>query len=157
MIKQGVPHLDGQRERSHVTDPAVPRVVKDADGIRRDTRSFVEIRREAIRARQTQQFNQDDLDEMKQAGCIGEVHGATIASRSCSLASDPKVAERIQQLVSTENDARAILLRFVVTTSPDLTLKDLPQVTAAYVRMLREKAKPGEWFRGKDGKWVQFK
>ena len=127
----------------------------DSEGKTQPPPSYTQQRRQAIVARQTQQFNRDDIDELKKAGCIGETKDGTLAARSCERSSDQTVAARLERLISSENQARAVILRFAVTTSPDLTEKDLPQVTEAYARMQREKAKTGEWIQQPSGKWVR--
>jgi uncharacterized protein YdbL (DUF1318 family) len=127
----------------------------DSGGETQPPPSYTQQRREAIVARQTQQFNQDDIDELKKAGCIGEAKDGTLAARPCDRSTDKSVAERLERLVASENQARGVILRFAVTTSPDLTEKDLPQVTEAYARMQREKAKTGEWIQQASGKWVR--
>lgn len=127
----------------------------DSAGKTQPPPSYTQQRQQAIVARQTQQFNQDDIDELKKAGCIGEAKGGTLAARPCERSSDQTVAQRLERLIASENQARGVILRFAVTTSPDLTEKDLPQVTETYARMQREKAKTGEWIQQPDGKWVR--
>ena len=127
----------------------------DAEGKTRQPQSYTQERRQAILARQTQQFNRDDIDELKQAGCIGEAQDGTLKARPCERSSDPAVAGRLLRLIASENQARGVILRFAVTVSPDLTEKDLPQVIEAYARMQREKAQSGEWIQQPDGKWVR--
>ena len=127
----------------------------DADGQSKPAPSFHEIRQGAIEARQTQQFNRDDVDELKKAGCLGEGSDGRLQSRTCQEQSDPAIRQRATRLLESENGAREILMDFVVTTSPDLTRADLPQVRAAYARMNREAAERGHWIQQEDGKWVQ--
>ena len=127
----------------------------DSGGKTRPPPSYTQERKQAITARQTQQFNQDDIDELKKAGCIGEAKDGTLAARPCERSSDQTVAQRLERLIASENQARGVILRFAVTTSPDLTEKDLPQVTEAYARMQREKAKTGEWIQQPSGEWIR--
>jgi uncharacterized protein YdbL (DUF1318 family) len=127
----------------------------DLAGETREAPSFVQVRALAVQARQTQQFNRDDIDEMKSAGCLGEANSGYLSLRHCQAASNPQVKKRLDRLVKSENDARKLVLSFVVTTSPDLTEKDLAQVTQAFARMQREKAKPGDWVQDDSGKWAQ--
>jgi hypothetical protein len=127
----------------------------DPSGETQPPPSFTQQRQQAIRARQTQQFNRDDMDELKQAGCIGEANDGTVATRPCDRASDQGVAARLERLIASENQARSVILQFAVTTSPDLTQKDLPQIVAAYARMQREKAKASEWIQDPSGKWIR--
>jgi uncharacterized protein YdbL (DUF1318 family) len=111
------------------------------------------LRDEALRARQTQQFNRDDLDELKGKGCLGEGGDGLLAPRDCEAAGGPAVAERIARLVETENQARRSILRYVLASSPDLTEQDLPKLTAAWSRLAREQARPGEWIQDPAGEW----
>ena len=127
----------------------------DSSGKTQPPPSYTQERQQAIVARQTQQFNRDDIDELKRAGCLGEAGDGTLAARTCDRSSDQAIAGRLERLIASENQARGVILRFAVTTSPDLTEKDLPQVTEAYARMQREKAKTGEWIQQPDGKWIQ--
>jgi uncharacterized protein YdbL (DUF1318 family) len=127
----------------------------DSSGKTQPPPSYTQERQQAIVARQTQQFNQDDIDELKKAGCIGEAKDGILAARPCDRSSDKSVAERLERLIASENQARGVILRFAVTTSPDLTEKDLPQVTEAYARMQREKARTGEWIQQPAGEWVK--
>jgi uncharacterized protein YdbL (DUF1318 family) len=127
----------------------------DEAGKDRQPPSYTRERQQAIAARQTQQFNRDDIDELKKAGCLGEAQDGSLAARPCDRSSDQTVAERLERLIASENQARGVILRFAVTVSPDLTDRDLPQVTAAYARMQREKAKSGEWIQEPGGEWVR--
>lgn len=127
----------------------------DPDGQSKPVPSFHEIRQRAIEARQTQQFNRDDIDELKKAGCLGEGSDGLLKARDCADQAKPEVAGRIQRMLKSENECRGVLLDFVVTTSPDLTREDLPSVQKAYARMNREAAAPGHWVQGDDGKWAQ--
>jgi uncharacterized protein YdbL (DUF1318 family) len=127
----------------------------DAEGQAQAPPNYTRQRQLAIAARQTQKFNRDDVDELKQAGCIGEANDGTLSKRPCEPASDPTVAARLKRVIAAENQARSVILHFAVTASPDLTEKNLPQVTATYARMQREKAKSGEWIQKSDGKWIR--
>jgi uncharacterized protein YdbL (DUF1318 family) len=127
----------------------------DASGNTKKTPNFSDIRKQAIQARQTHQFNHDDVEELKQKGCLGEANDGTLSARPCTQSSEPATAERIKRIIESENEARKIILQFIVTTSPDLTEKDLPEVSKAYTRMQHETAKPGEWVQLDSGEWVK--
>jgi len=112
-------------------------------------------RQKAIQARRTRLFNRDDVDELKRAGCLGEAKDGKLAARACKASSDAEIAARIERILASENEARFVILEFVVQASPDLTVKDLPQVIDAHVRTQRENARPGEWIQLDSGEWVQ--
>ncbi len=116
---------------------------------------FVKMRSEAILARQTQQFNRDDVVELKKAGCLGEGKDGMLAVRPCPGPEESKGKERLSSLLSAENRARSVLWRFIVATNPDLSDRDLPQVIETFSRLQREAASSGEWIQGADGSWQQ--
>jgi len=117
---------------------------------------FVKIRRQAIQARQTQQFNRDDVVELKKASCLGEGKDGLLAVRPCPGPDDPKAKDRLASLLGAENRARSVLWRFIVATNPDLSDQDLPQVIETFARLQREAARAGEWVQGVDGTWLQL-
>jgi hypothetical protein len=126
-----------------------------ADGQAQAAPRLSDVRQRAVQARQTQQFNRDDLDELMQQGCLGEGKDALLALRPCAAQTEPATAARLERLVAAENQARRLLLEFVVTTSPDLTQADLPQLVEASARAQREKAAQGAWIQAADGQWQQ--
>jgi len=118
-----------------------------------EKRPLVDARRRAIQARRVIQFNADDVDELKRLGCLGETKAGKLAGHDCEATSDAAVKKRLDRLVESENEARAVILSFIVTESPDLTEKNLPQLKQAFVRMRREDAKAGEWIQLDSGAW----
>jgi len=114
---------------------------------------YTALRQEAIRARQIQQFNRDDREELLASGCLGEGNDGQLAGRPCAQAANPAVAARMARLIEADNAARHTLSQFVVTASPDLTPKDLPEVIQAFVRLQQEQAKPGAWIQDANGEW----
>ncbi len=125
----------------------------DADGARRGPPRFTEIRAQAVAARQTQQFHLDDVTELKAEGCLGEGNDGLLVARPCEAASTARVAERVARIVAAENQARKVLLLFVVTTSPDLTEDDTAELARAWARLNRERAAEGHWIQAADGRW----
>ncbi|HOX46374.1 MAG TPA: DUF1318 domain-containing protein [Myxococcota bacterium] len=126
-----------------------------ADGQAQPAPRLSDVRQRAVQARQTQQFNRDDLEELKAQGCLGEGLDAMLAARPCAAQAEPATAQRLERLVAAENQARRLLLEFVVTTSPDLTRADLPQLVEAAARAQREQAAPGTWLQEPGGEWRQ--
>ena len=127
----------------------------DEQGRRRGPPNFSEIRARAVSARQTQRFHLDDVQELKDQGCLGEGADGQLARRPCEAASDETVAGRVDRIVAAENEARKVLLLFVVVTSPDLTEKDSAELARAWARLNRERAKPGHWIQAEAGGWSQ--
>jgi uncharacterized protein YdbL (DUF1318 family) len=127
----------------------------DPEGKAQPAPRLSDVRQRAVQARQTQQFNRDDLEELQQQGCLGEGRDALLALRPCAAQAEPATAARLERLLAAENQARRLLLEFVVSTSPDLTRADLPQLVEAAARSQGERAARGTWVQGADGQWQQ--
>jgi uncharacterized protein YdbL (DUF1318 family) len=127
----------------------------EPDGRTRAAPNLSDVRQRAIQARQLQQFHRDDLEELKALGCLGEGLDGLLHARACEASDEPALSERATRLLAAENAARALLLEFVVTTSPDLTRTDLPQLVAASARAQRERSARGSWIQADDGSWLR--
>jgi len=114
-----------------------------------------DLHQRAVAARRRQLFNRDDVDELKQRGCLGELHDAQLAVRECEQAGAPDVAERLQRLVDEENADRAAIIDWALAADRILTAADRHQVVKLYARLIRERAAAGEWFRSDSGGWTQ--
>ena len=113
---------------------------------------------EAVEARAVQRFNQDDVDELKAAGCLAEGLRADLKSHPCSLAEeDPAVARRRRRVVQQENGARRTMMAWAAMTialeaGQDRVSSDVrAEVRAAYVRLLRQAALPGHLIEANPG------
>ncbi len=122
--------------------------VRSAGPIDRAARDAVAA--EAVEARAMQRFNQDDLNELKAAGCLAEGLGATLKVHPCALVDgDRSVARRRERVVAQENRARrAILAWAAMTVSVEagqdrVTPEVRDEVRAAYARLLKQAALPG--------------
>lgn len=114
-----------------------------------------DLHQHAVAARRRQLFNRDDVDELKQRGCLGELHDAKLAVRDCEHADAPDIAERLQRLILEENEDRAAIIDWALAADPILTSADRDQVVKVYARMIRERAGAGEWFRSDSGEWTE--
>ena len=72
----------------------------------------------AVRARALQRFNEDDLLELKAAGCVAEGLAGRLVSRPCEAIEDDAstIGRRRARVVSEENEARAQILGWVAKT-----------------------------------------
>ena len=106
---------------------------------------------EALEARAMQRFNQDDVAELKAAGCLAETLAAQLAPRRCALIDDQTVVRRRARVIQQENAARRSLLAWAGATlavqagEDRVTASVRDEVRSAYVRLLRQAALPGHW------------
>lgn len=111
--------------------------------------SLSEIEARALSARRRQLFNRDDIDELKDAGCLAEMRNGRIAAHSCSLDS-PVVAER-ERLIEEENADRDAIVAWAIAADPALTAGDRPQVNELLHQLMVSRASGKHWYETPDG------
>ena len=109
----------------------------------------------ALAARRRQLFNRDDVDEAKQAGCLGEGKDGELVARLCDKPADAEAAARVSKLVAEENADRRAIIDWAVAADPALTPADRPEVVRIYQRIIVERARTGEWVQDDTGGWVR--
>ena len=116
-------------------------------------------KKHAIDAREDQEFNRDDIDELKDKGLIGETASGTVALLPKSLGGHARAKAKevllATRLVDEENHDRATIWRRIITSNENLTTKDLPEVRRTYAKMQRDQATPGQWLQDDAGHWKQ--
>jgi len=113
----------------------------------------------AIDAREDQEFNRDDIDELKNKGLIGETAAGTVALLPKSLGGHVRTKAKeillANRLVDEENRDRATIWKRIIASNENLATKDLPEVRRTYAKMQRDQATPGQWLQDKSGRWEQ--
>lgn len=113
--------------------------------------SYEGVKAEAIEHRAIQRFNEDDLAELKGAGCIAERLDATVVDRPCALAEpDDGVRRRVARVVKEENRARGAIVLWAAhelarragRAAP--TAAEVDEVRRTYQRLLLEAARPDQ-------------
>jgi len=107
---------------------------------------------EAVRNRK---FNQDDINELKQEGAVGENNRGFLEIRPhAKLENDPEYKKRVTELLEEENRDREIIMNHIVENTMNAS-KD--EVYAIIAGNNREKTAPGTLIQLPDGKWVRKK
>lgn len=107
-------------------------------------------KRRAVDARQNQDFNRDDIDELKDKGVLGEANDGRLA-----LLPQAKGEKLAAQLLSEENRDRQEIWQRIIDANANLSAGDLPQVRATYAKMQREGVVKGQWYQDESGAWRQ--
>jgi hypothetical protein len=101
----------------------------------------------AVDARGLQRFNQDDLAELKSAGCIAERQDARVAAQNCALiGQDESASRRVERVIREENRSRDHILRWAAVTAARREGRQIPSkveeqaLRDAYARLLSEAA-----------------
>jgi len=111
------------------------------------------------KAKQNQEFNQDDLNELKDEQILGEMlnGGITLLPSGIGLvAQATEVQVKLAKLlVFEENRDRKTVWRRIIQESQDLSEQNLKDIIQEYVRLQQRKAKQGHWFQDDNGQWQQ--
>lgn len=118
---------------------------------------FSDLQRRALRARQNQEFNRDDIDELKNLGIIGETftgellltpegNGRAAAERKRRLAGD---------LIKEENRDRGVIWLRIIQINEELKASDLEEVRKTYGRTKFNEAEEGHWLLDENSIWFQ--
>lgn len=111
-------------------------------------------RRRALDARENQEFNRDDIDELKDKGVIGETSGGVVAMLP-KAAGEAKDVHLAQVLVAEENRDREDIWKRIIEANENLSAKDLPEVRRTYAKLQRDTARAGQWVQDEGGNWVK--
>lgn len=112
----------------------------------------------AIEGRALQRFNEDDLSELKAAGCIAETLDATVVPRPCAAATEAS-GRRRERVVEDENRARRNILSWAALVQAReagrdrATQEQLRELRRTYHLLLRESAGPGHLFEVAPGEF----
>ncbi len=129
--------------------------VRAGDGV--TATEMPEGQKQALRARQNQDFNRDDVDELKTKEVLGETSQGTIALLPAGIGQATKASARDAQLaralVEEENRDRAVIWKRIIDGNENLSAKDLPDVRRTYAKMQRDAASGGQWVQNDNGAW----
>jgi uncharacterized protein YdbL (DUF1318 family) len=118
-----------------------------------------ESRKRALDARQNQEFNRDDIDELKDKGLLGETTAGGIALLPKGLgnvgSAPKKDVQLAQTLVADENRDRARIWQRIIDANENLSAKDLPEVRKTYAKLQRDTSRPGQWYQDETGQWTK--
>ncbi len=111
-----------------------------------------------LKAIQNRKFNQDDVEEFKRMGILGENNkGLLEVVNKKKLEKDPELKKRVLTILNEENHDRQIIMDRVVQVNESLKNASPEEVRAVFAKMNRQNSKPGTWIQLPNGKWVKKK
>lgn len=108
---------------------------------------------EAARSKMNQDFNRDDIEELKAKGILGETIDGALALSQPPSKGQPETSKLAAELIREENADRLKIWSQIISSNPNLSIRDLPNVRLTYAKMIREKSPPGHYFMNENRKW----
>jgi len=117
---------------------------------------------QAVEAMQVLGFHQDDVQNLKTLGWVGENRQGVLSAFPMQSGNVPDGLEEFAARFSQEefsfvlqevNQARETIMRQVIQTNESFTEQDLDRIREVFWRMHAEQALPGEKVQATDGTW----
>jgi len=107
-------------------------------------------------ARQNREFNQDDVNEFKTDGALGENNKGMLELRPLAkLDNDAEYQKLVTQIMEEENRDRKIMFDRVIQVNTAASEANAGDVYAVFAKLNREESAPGTWIQLPDGKWLK--
>ena len=111
----------------------------------------------AVTAKQNQDFNRDDIDDLKQKQIVGEASSGELAmvpkDIGAGASADAPDLMLAQALIKEENHDRETVVERIVVSNENLSSKDLAVARKTYQKKVIEDSPVGTWFQDDSGKW----
>jgi hypothetical protein len=111
-------------------------------------------KRRSLEALQEQAFNKDDVEEFMRKGWIGESNDGRLVLRT-AVGADFKPEDKsfVEEILSEENNDRAVILDRVVELNDALKRAVPRDVSAVFAKMYQDNSPDGTWTQKPDGAW----
>jgi len=113
--------------------------------------------KKVLRAKQLQEFNRDDIDELKDSQVIGETNQGvlTLLPKDVGMVhkAKPETVKLATLVIEEENRSRQVIWMHRIATNDNLQDKDLPGIRRTFAKTQWDTAKAGHWFQAEDGGW----
>lgn len=104
---------------------------------------------ELMRAIEARRARNPQIEQWKSRGCIGENNQGLLELRP-----GQGCAGEVAALVAAENANREYIYRTLMQQN-NIPASDAGRVRAAFAKVNRDRARPGEWVQEPDGRWVR--
>jgi len=120
---------------------------------------MTESKRQALAARQSMEFNRDDVLHFERAGYVGEGNNGLPVffedQKRTLKAQDSRLFKLVLEVCAEEARDRQVIMRRIVETNPELEGKQgLEAVRRILAEKFRQQAEPGTRIQLPDGRWV---
>jgi hypothetical protein len=128
------------------------------DGKKKEARVVSSDATIAAQAKQNQEFNRDDVDDLKTKQIIGETKDGGISLLPKGVGRvDAASGEELsfaKYIVNQENHDRDVVVKRIVASHQDLTQRDLQEARKVYRQSILENSPVGTWIESETGAWT---
>ena len=123
----------------------------------RETQTLVSSeKRKVLQAIKNRKFNQDDINEFKKLEIVGEkTDGLLEILHSEKMETDPYLQRLVNQVVTEENNDRAIILQRILNMNENVDEQKKTQIELIFARINFENSRSGTWIQNEDGSWIK--
>lgn len=111
----------------------------------------------AVTAKQNQDFNRDDIDDLKVKQIVGEASTGELAmvpkDVNPGASADSQDLLLAQTLIKEENHDRETVVERIIVSNENLSSKDLVAARKTYQKKMIEDSPVGTWIQDENGKW----
>lgn len=115
------------------------------------------VRQNVLKAVLHQEYQRDELLQIKAAGFVGEANTGYLFVFASRLPAADRDRQRVERIAADENTDRRTIVDGVISMNPNLSESDRPQVEAVFARLYRDGARTGDWVQTSSGQWEQMK
>lgn len=113
-------------------------------------------KKRVLDAKQRQRFNQDDVEEFKKKGYVGENNQGFLAViDSTRLDADAEKAGLVKTILKEENEDREVIIDRVIELNESLKNAVRENILAIFAEMNQKNSPVGTWIQNQLGKWMQ--
>ena len=109
----------------------------------------------ALKARQRQIFNADDIEQYKEKLCLGEANFALLVVRECAELENKEIQGLVEKLVTQENHDRETLINWLMVSDPSLAKASKKEIQKIYHDLMVSRSRKNMWYQNNDGRWLQ--
>ncbi len=127
----------------------------DESGKLKTVREIPPGKMKAIRAKQRQEFNHDDIKSFKADGSAGEgKDGYLVFHETEKTKADPAHRKFVETLIAEENEDRKAIYERIIATNPAFSEGDLAKVETISASLNRDNAEKGEKIQLDNATWA---
>jgi uncharacterized protein YdbL (DUF1318 family) len=127
----------------------------DESGKLKTVREVPPGKMKAIRAKQRQEFNHDDIVSFKKEGTAGEgKDGYLVFFETEKTKTDAEYKNFVTSIIAEENEDRKAIYERIVATNPAFSEGDLAKVASISASLNRDNAQKGEKIQLDNGSWT---